>query len=162
MIMQRVLDLKLKDLEKECMKILEENTDAIVMHPLFLRVSSKFVSKLLELDTFGGISEATVFTRILEWAELRVPGHNDDTVLLQETKKPSKFKLQKPDVRKVLDPFFYDFRLISIPREDLAGLVRNSGVFTEREQLVVSYYLLDQTKTFGDFNMRERKMRPGK
>ena len=72
-----------------------------------------------------------------------------------------RFDLQKPDVRQIMEPFIYDFRLKSVPKDDLAGLVKNSGVFTEHEQLIVSYYLLDQTKSLGRFSMKLRGSHSG-
>ena len=73
MITQRVLDLGLTDLKDDCFKLIQQNTDDIVMDPFFLRVSTSFICEVLKLDSFEGIGEGMVFTRILGWARLRIP-----------------------------------------------------------------------------------------
>jgi BTB And C-terminal Kelch len=168
MITQRVLDLNVTELEQECFTLAESRTDQVVQDPMFLRVSSTFIARLLELDNFSGISEAAVFARVMEWATLRsggsiLPFHADRSLLSDDANhlQEAGFHLTRPDVRSVLEAFIRSFRLTSVPKDDLAGLVKNSGVFTEHEQLVVSYYLLDQTKNLEDFCMKPRGTKIG-
>ncbi|GAU94532.1 hypothetical protein RvY_06288-2 [Ramazzottius varieornatus] len=155
MITQRVLDLQMDDLTTMCFTLVEQRTALVVQEPVFLRVSPEFIRRVLQLDSFAGIGENQVFARVLEWAVMRAGGQPDG---LNQEGRPneSEFHLARPHVRQVLEPFIRDFRLVSVPKDDLAALVKNSGVFTEREQLTVSYYLLDQTKDLGEFTMKER------
>ncbi|OQV25580.1 hypothetical protein BV898_00516 [Hypsibius exemplaris] len=167
MITQRVIDLRLTELDQSCFQLVEARTDQVVQDPMFLRVSSGFIARLLDLDNFSGITEAAVFARVLEWATLRSGGsilQPPSTHLLTEDNSyngETGFHLTRPDVRNVLELFIRSFRLTSVPKDDLASLVKNSGVFTEHEQLVVSYYLLDQTKNLEDFSMKPRGTKIG-
>ena len=113
-----------------------------------------------------------MFARVLEWATLRSGGSilaappptsdaREHYSHYGHAVEEGGFRLARPDVRGVLELFIRSFRLTSVPKDDLAALVKNSGVFTEHEQLVVSYYLLDQTKNLEDFSMKQRGSKIG-
>ncbi|OQV15912.1 hypothetical protein BV898_10008 [Hypsibius exemplaris] len=146
LLFQRALDLHLDDLVPLCSLLMEQRTVDTVKDPYFLGVKANLIGRLLDLNAFTGISEREMFERVLHWAHVR------------QAEWPVEKGKEPPTLRTILDPVIHKFCLASIPKDPLAAIITETGIFTEKEQLDISLFLLGRKKDLGQFSARMRKV----